>query len=124
MTENQIEQMTDGYIECALFTADERLIKASSGQFDVQPFLRCIPKDTREEARRVCVAFYNANTADLADYPAKAAGYDLWYTRNGHGCGFWEADHCEEDAAERLTKAAEALGECHLWADHGWFKFE
>jgi len=37
-------------------------------------------------------------------------GRDFWYTRNGHGCGFWDGDWPEPYASE-LTAAAKAFGE-------------
>lgn len=38
------------------------------------------------------------------------AGRDFWYTRNGHGCGFWDGDWPEPYAAQ-LTEAAKAFRE-------------
>ncbi len=38
------------------------------------------------------------------------AGYDFWLTRNGHGCGFWDGDWPEPQAAE-LTRIARTFGE-------------
>jgi len=45
------------------------------------------------------------------DMPDEAqAGRDFWYTRNGHGCGFWDGDW-PEPWADDLDKAAKAFGE-------------
>jgi hypothetical protein len=41
------------------------------------------------------------------------AGHDVWLTRNGHGCGFWDGDW-SEPAATRLTKASKKFGEFNL----------
>jgi len=38
------------------------------------------------------------------DYDAEAAGRDYWYTRNGHGVGFW--DRGLDDVGEELSDAA------------------
>lgn len=42
------------------------------------------------------------------------AGRDFWFTRNGHGCGFWDGDW-EEDAGEKLTAASKAFSEFFLY---------
>lgn len=124
MTRNELQTMADAYIECALFTADEELIPPKSGQFDQTPYLPRVTRAMKAEALAVCTAFYDANAADLADYPADSAGHDLWYTRNGHGVGFWEADHCTDEQGERLTAAAHKLRECYLGRmQGGWFYF-
>lgn len=38
------------------------------------------------------------------------AGRDFWYTRNGHGCGFWDGDW-PEALGEALNTIAEGFGE-------------
>lgn len=38
------------------------------------------------------------------------AGRDFWYTRNGHGCGFWDGDW-PEPYASTLTAACKGFGE-------------
>lgn len=120
----EIEEMALGYITAALFTADEDIIPPKSGEFDASPYLPRVPKSVMADARALCLAFYKANTADLATYPAANAGHDLWYTRNGHGVGFWEADHCTEEEGERLTESAKSLGERYVYKQRGWFYIE
>lgn len=46
-----------------------------------------------ERATGECRAFFDAHTADILAYGIEQAGHDLWFTRNGHGVGFWEEDH-------------------------------
>jgi hypothetical protein len=43
------------------------------------------------------------------DYDAKAAGRDFWYTRNGHGVGFWDRDL--GDIGDKLSDIARKFGE-------------
>lgn len=63
-----------------------------------------------------CEAFVAANADDLYAlfhaYRAVDAGRDFWFTRNGHGTGFW--DRGLGDYGERLTQAAKVYGEAHL----------
>jgi hypothetical protein len=42
------------------------------------------------------------------DYDAKAAGRDFWYTRNGHGVGFW--DRGLGDIGDKLAEIARKYG--------------
>lgn len=41
-------------------------------------------------------------------YPESYAGHDLWLTRSGHGCGYW--DRGLGELGDRLTEAAKAMG--------------
>lgn len=124
MTQDELDTMTEAYITCALFTADEEIIPPKSGEFDSSPYLPRVTKSTWAKAKDVCAQFYAENSTDLASYPADSAGHDLWYTRNGHGVGFWEADHCTDDEGERLSESARKLGEAYLFKQNGWFYVE
>lgn len=43
------------------------------------------------------------------NYDAKAAGRDFWFTRNGHGVGFWDRDL--GDIGDQLSEIAREFGE-------------
>lgn len=124
MLRDELQTMADAYIECALFTADEDIVEPKSGQFDQSPYLPRITKAMKDEAKRVCEVFYDDNAKDLAGYPADSAGHDLWYNRNGHGVGFWEADHCTKEEGKRLSNAAHRLGGRYVYKARGWFHFD
>lgn len=58
------------------------------------------------------------------DYDATQAGRDFWYTRNGHGVGFWDRDALDaDDLGDALSVIAREFGEAHVWigdhVDHG-----
>lgn len=57
---------------------------------------------------------------DRGEYDSEQAGRDLWYTRNGHGVGFWDRDPLRADGlGDKLSEHAVAIGEPHVWfADH------
>ncbi len=57
--------------------------------------------------------FYQANADDIAagDISESQVGHDLWLTRNGHGCGFWERG---DDIGRRLTANAEPYGAAYV----------
>ena len=52
----------------------------------------------------------------------ETAGRDFWYTRQGHGCGFWDGDwrDGDDDIGDDLTTAAKTFGECHVEVSRGW----
>lgn len=45
--------------------------------------------------------------------------HDFWYTRQGHGCGFWDGDYSDK-IADALTKAAKQIGESYGEIYRGW----
>lgn len=74
------------------------------------------------ENARACAAFVDANTALLTDATGRAgygwveAGRDLWFTRNGHGVGFWDREVLKpEQIGQRLTDAARAFGPADVY---------
>lgn len=108
-----LDSFTQGYIEALFFTetscipmaewyseeSQERVregqadgcLPTDSGFKDLAPeTLERIIEDCRKfqsDARELLTAAYgNA----LQEYDEAQAGRDFWYTRNGHGCGFWD----------------------------------
>lgn len=114
MTRDEIQEMADAYLKAALWTADEDIVEPRSGPFDASPYLPRLSDETRAQALKDCTRFFEDNQADLADYPADDAGHDFWLTRNHHGVGFWEADHCTEEEGERLTASAQTYTEKNI----------
>ncbi|PZO72647.1 MAG: hypothetical protein DI629_20660 [Mesorhizobium amorphae] len=120
----ELPPLTRGYVEAMFFTAPE---PESDKEFDIS---EAGFSDLSEEAlRRIvedCDAFAAAHAEDIAtlsgsskvDYDEMSAGRDLWFTRNGHGVGFWDRgfEGAEGEAAERLSEAATAMGEVDLYA--------
>lgn len=50
------------------------------------------------------------NALDGSDYTHKQACHDFYMTRVGHGVGFWENDHCNEEQGKELTAIAQEFG--------------
>jgi hypothetical protein len=69
-----------------------------------------------------CVAFeYKAGEllkqVYAGDYSEIQAGRDFWFTRNGHGVGFWNRDLGQ--VGDDLADIAREFGEVYPWfADH------
>ena len=78
-------------------------------------------KDLSERAkakiREFCTKFLSdaESVLDATEYNEEQTGHDLYFTQTGQGVGFWEADHCNEEQGERLTKLAKSLGSCDFY---------
>lgn len=130
-----LDSFTQGYIEAMFFTEEERLCEESEGNREMPSV--AINLETMESrfvggnsvsfgdlapgalARIIadCAAFQEANRADIDEatdngringYDETRAGHDFWYSRNGHGVGYWDRDL--GDVGDRLHKAAKAMG--------------
>lgn len=95
-----LDAFTQGYIEAAFFTstgdgddAENDLEYATTAEI-APTALAAVAAD--------CARWQGANTDllqrayDMGEgqghYDAHRAGNDYWYTRNGHGTGFWDRD--------------------------------
>lgn len=126
---SSLDDFTQGYIEAAFFTdtgpdhAEEGLDDASSVAEIAPVSLAKITAD--------CAAFQQANAALLAEayerdgYDPASAGRDYWFTRNGHGVGFWDRTTLDaEGLGDRLTEAC-GRSEMYLYrGDDGLIYFE
>lgn len=108
-----LDSFTQGYIEAAFFTECNDLydsdewdseqaqhdisegvcggnVPSDSGFNDIAP-------DSLTDIIKDCAQWQSDNAASLAlayarDYSQEQAGRDYWFTRNGHGVGFWDRD--------------------------------
>lgn len=115
-----LDAFTQGYIEALFFTEEESLCEESEGArhmpdvaFDTSTMESHFVggdsfgfSDLAPEALARIIAdgeaFQRENAATLAeactrDYDAAQAGRDYWFTRNGHGVGFWDRDALEPE---------------------------
>lgn len=124
----ELPPMVRGYVECAFFTAPD---DDESGNVNEMSFHELAP-DTLKTMIADCEKFQADNAANIAKldgatwdgsekwgaYDLESVGRDLWFTRNGHGVGFWDRGFIADDArqaADDLTSACEALGECDIY---------
>lgn len=77
-------------------------------------------EEAREECRQDCAQFLDlaGDKVNLAivgsdDYDHTMAGRDFWFSRQGHGAGFW--DRGLGLVGDDLHKVAELFGEKHLY---------
>ena len=109
-----LDSFTQGYIEAMFFTnasdpddgdldgatfaelAPESLAKIIA---DCEAFQAGLPRDSLGRSLLDLAYDYAPN-----EYDAERAGNDYWYTRNGHGTGFW--DRGLGEVGEALATAA------------------
>lgn len=93
-----------GYLECAEFTSAEDYGDDCKGWHD----------SAIAEARLACQVFgATADPDDIDAYLASGLDYrdlgrDIWFSRNGHGAGFFDRD------ADGLQAVAEQMGEVYV----------
>lgn len=114
------------YLTAALFT-DLPEGEIGSGEFSPkQTDLNRFPSATLTRAQQDCDAFIKQNSLEMfgGDTEMEKIARDFWYTRNHHGCGFWDGDYAEE-IGKKLTASAKTFGETSLYRGRGgWFYFE
>lgn len=107
------------------YEGEHKAIPGDYGFADLAPeTLAQIIEDCREfqasdDAGAVLFRVYESDR----DYSPEQAGRDFWFTRNGHGVGFWDradlepGDDIEGNPGEELSAAARKRGE--VWAHLG-----
>lgn len=103
----------DGYIEAMFFT--------NAGPDDEIPSNAELSEDARKTIAIDCHNFMNLAVFELDEayidgsYSEAQAGRDFWYTRNGHGVGFWSRDELPDGLGESLTEIANRFPECSMY---------
>lgn len=137
-------QFVLGFIEALFFTncspaydsaewnSDECRAARESGQSDGElpgdVGYTDLHRDSLAAIRRDCEAWQAANAELLAQayatgYDETQAGRDYWFTRNGHGVGFWDREQLKaDDLGDKLTKACEYRPVNPWFADHATYR--
>lgn len=111
---SDLDEFTYGYVEAMFFTetsdsddeyADATVADISDGGWEK------IKSDCQnfqiENDNMLQKAFKSGN------YDVEKAGRDFWYTRNGHGVGYWDRG-LDEAVANSLSEAARTFGEAYI----------
>lgn len=114
-----LDAFTQGYVEALFFTnasdPDDGLLASAT--------FADLATETLSRIVRDCDAFQKEHRADLDEtidtgringYDEAAAGRDFWFTRCGHGVGFW--DRGLGDIGETMSKHARALGNVDVYS--------
>lgn len=113
-----LAEFVKGYLETAIF-ADSPEGYLPTGRYregDIS--ISRVTKASRAKAIEDCKAFLAKCGKDYDAMSPWDMGSNFWYTRNGHGVGFWDRDL--EETGDRLTDIAQSFGECHLDIYRGW----
>lgn len=105
---NAASSFVQGFIEALFFTEEENLQEPTVDQLSEEAWIK-ITADCdlfeKEAEKSLNLAYdYCPN-----EYGAERAGRDFWYTRNGHGTGFW--DRNLGPVGDELTKQAKTFSE-------------
>jgi hypothetical protein len=118
-----LDQFTRDYLETVIFTEEERLREeAEQNGLDPDEHSFDFSQEALERAKIDCEKFQaeNAEAIETGEH----AGHDFWYTRNGHGVGFWDGDW-EEPWATQLDNASKAFGHIDVYlGDDGLIYFQ
>ena len=119
---DNLDNFTQGYVRAAFFTIDEELNDKTFDDLDGTTLARFV-KDSEH--------FQGANASILAlayassGYSEERAGIDFWFTRNGHGAGYWDREELtglacgknnETNAGKVLADRARGFGNVDLYA--------
>lgn len=105
---NAASSFVQGFIEALFFTEEENLQEPTVDQLSEEAWVKITADcDLFEQEAEIFLnqAYENPDVT----YNAERAGRDFWYTRNGHGCGFWDRDLGA--VGDELTKQAKTFSE-------------
>jgi hypothetical protein len=110
-TNLNIKRIMDNYLECALWTEEERL-KEESAYVDLN--VNNFSDDSKIKAYLDIKSFleYAGNAVDGID--EEQLGHDIWLTRNYHGAGFFDRGY-DFDIEKILMDSAHKLGEINIY---------
>ena len=119
MTDNDIKKNLDyysDYFEC-MFWAD---INSDTENYNGNLDYMSIDKPDLIRCIEDLDAFFEKANAILenTDYTHAQACHDFYLTRCGHGCGFWEYDHCDKEAGDKLTEISKEFGTIYISIDN------
>jgi len=97
-----LDAFTRGYIEAAFFCGIEDPCD-DTGNTDADVGFSDLAPEALAEIVADCAAFQTAAAPLLGRacegaYDEAQAGRDFWFTRNGHGVGFWDRAELDADA--------------------------
>jgi hypothetical protein len=118
---DELSEFAKGYVEAMFFTG------CDAGIDEVREDNLSVTRLTRESLANIardCATFESENAELLAlayatGYTEEQAGRDFWFTRQGHGVGFWE----REELQENHQKLHVELGSPRI-GDPAWPEYE
>jgi hypothetical protein len=112
------DKFTQAYIECALWSSSE----GEQGEIRLDEHDGDISPETLAQMEQDCTDFQDDQAFVLAQWYAlgeteERAGRDFWFTRCGHGVGFWDRYYAGAGVSlgEKLSQAAKTYGNVNLY---------
>ena len=123
-----LNDFAKGYVEAMFFTngdtGDER--EDLLNNMGVER----LTKSAIADIKRDCEAFLGTIMSDggfvrqwidrAEGYGDVRAGNDFWFTRQGHGVGYWERKELEGEIGDGLSDVARKFGEAYVEVSRGW----
>jgi hypothetical protein len=110
-----LDAFTRGYLEAMFFT------ESGNDDLGADVGLDDLSAEAWDKVRADCATFQEMASATLEQAYAHPSGYDddragndFWYTRNGHGTGFW--DRGLDAIGNQLNAAAKSFGTTDLYS--------
>lgn len=118
--ENSITSATLQYIKTALWSSIDSFDMPLDEKYSFHDLSdKAVNKAETDVIRFMIRAGSLLNGLDL-----ETVAQDFWFTRNRHGCGFWDGDY-SDDLGEKLTDLAHTFGEIALYVgDDGQLHFD
>jgi hypothetical protein len=125
---DDLSKFAKAYIEAMFFTncdtGDENENKAN------EPGTERLTRGAIAAIALDCGDFLDDNAATIAECVAAgktldSIAHDFWFTRQGHGCGFWEgkARGYPGDTWQKLDAYSKAQGEVYPYFNRGWIHY-
>lgn len=123
---NKLPAFVQGYIEAAAFCGCEPPDGHPMKDVDhIQFSFGALYHATVRQMAKDCTTFCerHRDMLDRANAEGRddaGLGRDFWYTRNGHGTGFWDREELNQDLRDNLCRAADLWCEVDLYmTEHG-----
>ena len=111
-TENgpEMSNFTREYLIAALWSSNDESTPQGGNPLDQNYSIEDIAPSSVAKAQADCDAFLaKVREAGIEfEKPEDEAAHDFWFTRVGHGVGFWDGDYPEN--GDRLTEIAKEFG--------------
>lgn len=115
----RLKDVVDGYIQAALFSTNDESDDSGGEPLDANYSESDLSPRALTQIKRACALFVKQNRKaiekfkDVAKKDDADVGHDFWFTRAGHGVGFW--DRGAGEVGEKLTAAAKRFGEMYMY---------
>lgn len=116
------DKFVTGYASAMFFTNGDTGDEGRLNRLGTKRLTRAARKAIQAD----CDDFRALVAADLEaayarGYSEEQAGVDFWFTRQGHGAGYWDRGELEANGlGARLSRDARSMGECHVYVWRGW----